>query len=106
MPIIGTLGSSYYLPPVYALSQTFNTSGTYTVPANKTKVAVFIVSGGGGGGSEGGGGVGGAEGDKGGAPGGGRGGVTVWTVIELRSPCMSSLCVRLATTACEASCPA
>ena len=30
----------------YALSQTFNSSGTYTVPSGKTKVAVFIVGGG------------------------------------------------------------
>jgi hypothetical protein len=30
----------------YALSQTFNSSGTFTVPAGKTKVAVFILGGG------------------------------------------------------------
>lgn len=39
--------------PVYSLSQTFNTSGTYTVPANKSKLAAFVLSGGGGGGGGG-----------------------------------------------------
>jgi hypothetical protein len=41
----------------YALSQTFNSSGTYTIPAGKTKIAVFIAGGGergsNGGGSDG-----------------------------------------------------
>jgi len=35
----------------YVLSQTFNTSGTYTVPALTTKLAVYTFSGGGGGGN-------------------------------------------------------
>ena len=56
--------------PSYALSQTFNSSGTYTVPAGKTKVAAFVIGGGGGGtggksrtgNSDGGGGAGGGGG--------------------------------------------
>jgi len=34
--------------PAYALSQTFNNSGNYTVPAGKTQMAVFVMGGGGG----------------------------------------------------------
>lgn len=49
MPIIGTVGSSYYVPPVYALSETFNASGTYTVPAGTSKIAIVGVGAGGGG---------------------------------------------------------
>ena len=47
--------------PVYALSQTFNSSGTYTVPSGKSQVAVFVMGGGssGGGGSAYGAGSGG-----------------------------------------------
>ena len=37
--------------PVYALSQTFNVSGNYTVPADKNYVAVYTLGGGGSGGS-------------------------------------------------------
>ena len=47
MPILGTVSSGYVEMP-YELSQTFNTSGTYTVPAGKTKVAVYVIGGGGG----------------------------------------------------------
>lgn len=36
--------------PAYALSQTFNASGTYTVPSGKTQVAVIAIGAGGGGG--------------------------------------------------------
>ena len=36
---------------VYALSQTFNSSGTYTVPAGKTKIAVWGIASGGSGNS-------------------------------------------------------
>lgn len=54
--------------PAYSLSQTFNSSGTYTVPSGVTKLAVIISGGGGnggnatngGGGSTSGGGNGGA----------------------------------------------
>lgn len=35
--------------PVYALSQTFNSSGTYTVPAGASKIAVWGIGAGGGG---------------------------------------------------------
>jgi len=49
MPILGTVSSSFTEFP-YTLSQTFNTSGTYTVPAGKTKIATLLVGGGGGGG--------------------------------------------------------
>jgi hypothetical protein len=41
MPIIGTVGSSYYVPPVYALAQTFDSSGTFTIPAGKTQMAIM-----------------------------------------------------------------
>jgi hypothetical protein len=54
---------------VYALSQTFNSSGTYTVPSGITKLAVFGW-GGGGGGSIGGSAADG-HGGSGGAGGGG-----------------------------------
>jgi hypothetical protein len=36
--------------PAYALSQTFNSSGTYTVPSGKSQMAVFVMGGGGSGG--------------------------------------------------------
>jgi hypothetical protein len=49
MPILGTVGSSYYVPPVYALAQTFDSNGTFTVPAGKTQIALVGVSAGGGG---------------------------------------------------------
>jgi len=39
--------------PTYALSQTFNASGNYTVPASMTKIAVYGWGGGGAGGSTG-----------------------------------------------------
>ena len=52
MPILGTVSSGYVELP-YALSQTFNASGTYTVPSGKTKIAAFVVSGGGAGGHTG-----------------------------------------------------
>lgn len=59
MPIIGTVSSSYNVPPVYALSQTFNASGNYTVPAGKTSIAlVGVGAGGAGGASAAGGGTG------------------------------------------------
>lgn len=53
---------------VYALSQTFTSSGTYTVPAGKTQLGVIMIGGGGNGvtgqrgisGQSGGGGAGGA----------------------------------------------
>ena len=57
--------------PAYALSQTFNTSGTYTVPAGKAKLAAFALSAGGGGG---GGGTGASSGGNSGYTGGGGGG--------------------------------
>lgn len=43
-------GSVTPVVPAYVLSQTFNASGTYTVPAGKTKMAVVGVGSGGGGG--------------------------------------------------------
>lgn len=49
MPIIGTVGSSYYLEPVYSLAQTFDASGNFTVPEGKTSIALVGVSAGGGG---------------------------------------------------------
>jgi hypothetical protein len=58
---------------VYSLSQTFNTSGTYTVPAGKTLLAAFVV-GGGGSGSTGLAGDTLADGSGGGGWGGGGGG--------------------------------
>jgi hypothetical protein len=48
MPILGTVSSGYVELP-YALSQTFNASGNYTVPAGKTKIAIVGCGGGGGG---------------------------------------------------------
>jgi len=36
--------------PAYALSQTFNASGTYTVPSGKNHMAIIVVGAGGGGG--------------------------------------------------------
>lgn len=51
MPIIGTVSSGYYVLPVYELSQTFNASGTYTVPAGASAMALLIVGSGGGGGA-------------------------------------------------------
>ena len=64
MPILGTQASGYFEPPVYSLSQTFNASGNYTVPAGKTRLAVVGVGSGGGGGD--GGSLGGAGGSGGG----------------------------------------
>jgi hypothetical protein len=49
MPILGTVGSSYYVPPVYALAATYESNGTFTVPAGKTQIALVGVSAGGGG---------------------------------------------------------
>jgi trimeric autotransporter adhesin len=51
MPIIGTVSSGYYVEPVYTLAQTFDSSGTFTVPAGVTKIALVGVSAGGGGGA-------------------------------------------------------
>jgi hypothetical protein len=48
MPILGTVSSGFVELP-YALSQTFNASGNYTVPAGKTKIAIVGCGGGGGG---------------------------------------------------------
>jgi hypothetical protein len=64
MPILGTV-SSGYVEQVYSLAQTFNSSGTFTVPAGKTQVAVFVM----GGGSSGEAGIGG-RGGSGGSSGG------------------------------------
>jgi hypothetical protein len=67
--------------PVYALSQTFNASGTYTVPEGKNYVAVYTFGGGGSGGN-GNSGINPKDrtglywlGGNGGAGGGGGGGV-------------------------------
>jgi hypothetical protein len=49
MPILGTSASGYF-EPVYELSQTFNASGTFTVPAGKTKIAIAGTAPGAGGG--------------------------------------------------------
>jgi hypothetical protein len=49
MHILGTVSSGYFVIPEYTLSQTFNTSGTYTVPSGKSYIAVYVVGGGGGG---------------------------------------------------------
>jgi hypothetical protein len=57
--------------PTYALSQTFNNSGTYTVPSGKAKMAAFVLSAGGGGG---GGGSSSFSGGTSGYVGGGGGG--------------------------------
>ena len=46
MPILGTV-SSGYVEPVYTLAQTFDSSGTYTVPAGVTKITIAGVGGGG-----------------------------------------------------------
>lgn len=46
--ILGTV-SSGYVEQVYALSQTFNASGTYTVPAGKSQIAVLMMGAGGSG---------------------------------------------------------
>jgi hypothetical protein len=62
--ILGTV-SSGYVEQVYELSQTFNTSGTYTVPAGKTQVAVICIGAGGGGGAGAGHNMGGAGGGAG-----------------------------------------
>jgi hypothetical protein len=50
----------------YSLSQTFNSSGTFTVPSDKTQIAVFLM-GGGNSGQAGIGGRGGGGGSSGGA---------------------------------------
>jgi hypothetical protein len=52
MPLLGTQASGYFEPPVYSLSQTFNASGNYTVPAGKTSLSVVGVGSGGGGGGD------------------------------------------------------
>jgi hypothetical protein len=52
--------SSAVVPKLYALSQTFTSSGTYTVPAGKSLLAAYVVGGGAGGTGAGGGGGGGA----------------------------------------------
>jgi hypothetical protein len=44
--ILGTV-SSGYVEQVYELSQTFNASGTYTVPAGKSQIAVLMMGAGG-----------------------------------------------------------
>ena len=46
MPILGIMASSTAIPAVYSLSQTFNTSGTYTVPAGKSTIALMVFNGG------------------------------------------------------------
>jgi hypothetical protein len=63
--------SSSFTIPAYELSQTFNTSGNYTVPSGKTKLAIKIVGGGGNGGN----GMGGRGFQGRGGGGGGGGGV-------------------------------
>lgn len=69
MPIIGTMGSGYYLPPDYSLALTANTTQNYTIPAGYTKMGAVLIAGGGGGG----GGAGG-NGDEGQTAFGGNGG--------------------------------
>ena len=49
--------SSSVVPKLYALSQTFTSSGTYTVPSGKTRLAAYVVGGGASAGGAGGGGV-------------------------------------------------
>jgi len=46
MPIIGTVGSSYYVPPEYALTATYNTSATHTFSNNTTTFAAYLIGGG------------------------------------------------------------
>ena len=46
--------SNSVLPlPAYALAETFNSTGNYTIPSGKTKLAIFAFSGGGSGGTSG-----------------------------------------------------
>lgn len=71
-PILGTV-SSGYVEPSYQLAQTFNSSGTYTVSAGVTKIAVVAIGGGGNGNA-------GARGNNTSKGAGGNGGVASRTV--------------------------
>jgi hypothetical protein len=53
MPIIGTMGSGYYLPPDYSLALTATTTQNYTIPEGYTKMGAVLIAGGGGGGAGG-----------------------------------------------------
>ena len=53
---VASSSSNSVLPyPAYSLSQTFNASGNYTVPAGASVMSLIVVGGGGGGGGAGGG---------------------------------------------------
>jgi hypothetical protein len=65
-----TINNALVIPSVYDLAQTFNASGTYTIPTGITKLAGYAIgAGGGGGGSNAGGG--GSYGSSGGGGGSG-----------------------------------
>jgi len=78
-----SLSSNAITPnPTYALSQTFNASGTYTVPEGTTKIALVGVGAGGGGGA-GNSAVWNSSNTSGGGGGGGGGGLFIIREISV-----------------------
>jgi hypothetical protein len=62
-PVFIDMTGTIQVPAEYTLRETFNTSGTYTIPAGETKMLAVVIGGGGGGqGSQGGAGSGGGAG--------------------------------------------